>query len=143
MNLNRIVLIGKALNKPTAKVGSDGTSVANVTLQVERFTRQDGTTEVDQIPVVAWQNQADDLMRNCNPNDLMLIEGRIQVRTVQEPNGQTNWITEVVAGMVRKVTGEAGAALQGFTAMPSAAGFSTAIASQQQEPEPALDDVPF
>ena len=143
MNLNRIVLIGKALNKPTAKVGSDGTSVANVTLQVERFTRQDGTTEVDQIPVVAWQNQADDLMRNCNPNDLMLIEGRIQVRTVQEPSGQTNWITEVVAGMVRKVTGEVGAAASNFTA--SAAGFSTAIAPQQQEPEPepALDDVPF
>jgi single-stranded DNA-binding protein len=68
------------------------------------------------------------------------IEGRIQVRTVQEPSGQTNWITEVVAGMVRKVTGEAGAAASGFTA--SAAGFSTAI-NAQQEPEPALDDVPF
>ena len=142
MNLNRIVLIGKALNKPTAKVGSDGTTVANVTLQVERFTRQDGTTEVDQIPVVAWQNQADDLMRNCNLNDLMLIEGRIQVRTVQESSGQTNWITEVVAGMVRKVTGEAGTASSGLTSMPSAAGFSTAI-NAQQEPEPALDDVPF
>jgi hypothetical protein len=52
--------------------------------------------------------------------------------------GLSSWV-------VRKVTGETGAASSEFASMPSAAGFSTAIAAPQQEPEPepALDDVPF
>lgn len=128
MNLNRIVLIGKALDKPASKTTGEGTAMATVTLQVERYTKQDGTTETDQIPVVAWQNQAEYLIKNCNMNDLVLVEGRVQVRTTQESSGQTNWITEVVAGAVRKISGD------GIASKPS---------MSQNEAEPALDDVPF
>lgn len=127
MNLNRIVLIGKALDKPVAKAAGEGT-MATLTIQAERYVKQDGTAEVDQIPVVAWQNQADYLIKNCNVGDLILLEGRVQVRTQQESSGQTNWITEVVAGMVRKISAE---------------GAASFVSASGPAEEPAVDDVPF
>jgi len=103
-NINKIVLLGKVTKDPETKFGmDDSSSFSNFVMAVERPTRQDGQQETDFIPIVAWGKNADYIAEHIKVDQLVLVEGRIQVRTIEE-NGQREWITEVVANNVKTVS---------------------------------------
>lgn len=100
-NVNKIILVGTVTEKPETRFGMENnTSVARFTLSVERPARQDGTIESDFIPIVAFGNNADLTAEKLNQGTLTLVDGRIQVRTV-EKDGQREWITEVIASTIK------------------------------------------
>jgi len=93
-NLNRIILIGKATTAPES---------GKTVLAVNRMPKPDGTFETDLISIVASQRAAEYLQQNVRLGDVMLAEGRIQVRTEELSGGKRNWITEVVADQITKL----------------------------------------
>jgi single-strand DNA-binding protein len=100
--LNNVVLIGRLVRDPDLRYSPSGTAVANFTLAVDRaFKNEDGEKEADFIPVVVFKKQAENCANYLKKGRLVAIEGRIQVRTYEDKDGNKRWVTEVIAHNVR------------------------------------------
>lgn len=113
--------------------------MSSFTLSVDRPARQDGTVEKDFIPVIAWGKSAEYAAENLKPQAVVILEGRIQTRPV-ENNGQRTWTTEVVASAIKAMK-----TMTGNTTSPEANNNTANVATEQalgQNPF-TEDDVPF
>lgn len=99
--LNNVVLIGRLTKDPELRYTPSGVAVASFTLAVDRPFAKEGQQQADFIPIVVWQKQAENCANYIGKGRLVAVEGRIQVRTYDTPEGQRRWVTEVVAGNVR------------------------------------------
>lgn len=107
--------------------------MSSFTLAVDRPARQDGTTEKDFIPVVAWGKAAEYAAEQVKPNNMLIVEGRIHTRPVEQ-NGQRQWTTEVYANALKAVAG--------MTQSAPVAAMSAPVETVGQNPF-TEDDVPF
>lgn len=100
--LNRIILIGRLTRDPELRYTANGVAVATFTLAVDRpFQNQQGQREADFIRIVVWQKLAEVCANNLGKGRLVAVEGRLQVRSYDTPEGQKRSISEVVAENVR------------------------------------------
>lgn len=97
--LNRIVLMGRLVRDPELRTTQSGLSVARFSMAVERDIRgQDpGAQNVDFIEVVAWRQTADFVCRYFKKGSMIAVEGRLQVRSWKDREGDTRRTAEVVA----------------------------------------------
>lgn len=94
MNYNRVILIGRLTRDPELKYTTNGTAVASFSLAINRrFNRE----ETDFIDVVAWRQQAEYCANYGSKGRLMMVEGRLQVRSYETQEGQKRKVTEVVS----------------------------------------------
>ena len=135
-NLNRIVLVGTVKAKPETRFSADnGLSVSKFALAVARPPRQDGQTEYDNIPILAFGRAADYAAENVQAAATVIVEGKIQT-SQHENNGVKQWTTEVNAGLIRVVSSPAQTqAAAPISTPPETAGNPFA--------EATADDVPF
>ncbi len=102
MYLNRVILIGRLTRQPELRFTPGGTAVANFTLAVDRpFTNSQGERETDFIRIVVWGKQAETCANYLEKGRLVAVEGRLQVRSYQTPDGESRRVTEVVGENVR------------------------------------------
>jgi len=81
---------------------ASGAPVANFTVAVDRpFLNAQGQREADFIRVVAWRKLAENCSNYLGKGRLVAVEGRLQVRSYQTPEGQTRTVSEVVADNVQ------------------------------------------
>jgi single-strand DNA-binding protein len=140
--LNRIILIGRLTQDPELRYTNTGTAVASFTLAVDRNrTSASGERETDFINIVVWQKQAETVSQYLHKGRLAAVDGRLQIRTYENREGQKVRVAEVVAETVRFLdrgenTGSAGA--------PSM-GSQTQNRPARQEPSraPKYEDDPF
>jgi len=100
--LNRVILIGRLTQDPELRYTGSGVAVTNFTLAVDRpFTNQQGERETDFIRIVVWRKLAEVCANNLEKGRLVAVEGRIQVRTYENQEGQRRQAFEVVADNVR------------------------------------------
>lgn len=96
--LNRCILIGRLCADPSLRYTPQGTAVCNFTLAINRkFNRE----ETDFIDIVTWKGLAENCANYLKKGSLCAIEGRIQVRTYENNEGQKRKAFEVVADDVR------------------------------------------
>ncbi|HPF20994.1 MAG TPA: single-stranded DNA-binding protein [Syntrophomonas sp.] len=94
MNYNRVILVGRLTRDPELRYTTNGTAVASFSLAINRrFNRE----ETDFIDVVAWRQQAEYCANYGSKGRLMMVEGRLQVRTYEAQDGQKRKVTEVVS----------------------------------------------
>ena len=95
--LNRVVLIGRFVRDPELRYSTSGVAVTNFTLAIDRkFKNAQGEKEADFIPCVAFK-QLGELIANYQTKGKMVsVDGRIQVRTYNDKDGQKRWVTEVL-----------------------------------------------
>ncbi|MDX9871754.1 MAG: single-stranded DNA-binding protein [Clostridia bacterium] len=100
--LNRVILIGRLTKDPELRYTQSGTAVASFTLAVDRSrANQQGERETDFIPIVVWQKQAENCANFIGKGSLVAVDGRLQVRSYEDREGQRRWMTEVIAENVR------------------------------------------
>ncbi|MDD2401939.1 MAG: single-stranded DNA-binding protein [Clostridia bacterium] len=100
--LNHVVLIGRLTKDPELRYTPSGTAVASFTLAVDRYrSNQQGEKEADFIPIVVWQKQAENCANYIGKGSLVAVDGRLQVRTYDDKEGQRHWVTEVIASIVK------------------------------------------
>jgi len=101
--LNRIVLIGRLTKDPELKyTPANGVAVATFTLAVNRrFAQQGQQKETDFIPIVVWRAQAENCAKFLGKGSLVAVEGRLQLRSYEDREGQRRTATEVVADSVQ------------------------------------------
>ena len=102
--MNKILLMGRLTKDPELRYTQGGTAVASFTLAVNRsFANQNGEREADFINCVAWQKAAEFVSHYFKKGQQMALEGRLQVRSYDDNNGQRRWVTEVVTEKVEFV----------------------------------------
>ena len=95
--LNRVVLIGRLTKDPELRYSPSGVAVTNFTLAVERkFKNAQGEKETEFIPCVAFKQLAELIANYLAKGKLASVDGRIQIRTYNDKEGQKRWVTEVM-----------------------------------------------
>lgn len=99
--MNKVFLIGRLARDPELRYTGNNTPVASFTVAVNRtFTNQAGEREADFINCVIWRKQAENVKNYLSQGSQVAVEGRIQVRSYDDQNGQKRYVTEVIADNV-------------------------------------------
>jgi single-strand DNA-binding protein len=139
--MNRIILIGRLTQDPELRYTNSGTAVASFTLAVDRpRTNQAGERETDFIPIVVWQKQAETVAQYLQKGRLAAVDGRLQLRSYENREGQKVRVAEVVAESVRFLDKASNG-----TSSPSAAPRPTSSTTQDSasRTQTAYADDPF
>lgn len=103
-SLNRIILIGRLTADPENRSTVEGTAVSRFRLAVDRPPREGQSTGADFIDVVAWDKLAEVASKYLKKGQMVLVEGRIQVRSFLDDGGNRKWSTEVVARILKMLS---------------------------------------
>lgn len=106
--MNKIILTGRLTKDPDVKYTNSGKNVTNFTLAVDRvFAGKDKEKETDFINIVTWNKTAEFCGNYLNKGSKILVEGRLQIRSYEDKDGQKKYVTEVVAESVENLTTKA------------------------------------
>jgi single-strand DNA-binding protein len=103
-NLNRVFLIGNLTRDPELRYTTSGTAVTNLRIAVNRrYKTQTGEMKEETafITVVAWGKQAETCSQFLSKGKPIFVEGRLQMRSWEDPNGQKRNVLEVRASRVQ------------------------------------------
>lgn len=136
-NLNKAFLIGNLTRDPELRYIPSGSAVTTFTVAVNRVYMQQGEKkeEVSYIKVVAWAKMAETCGEYLSKGSPVFVEGRIQSRSWETPQGEKRSAVEVVAERVQflgktKVSKQEG-------------GTETAEPADTQASGPSGEDAPF
>ncbi len=96
--INKSILEGYLTEKGELKNTSSGMSVCSFKLAVPRnYLGKDGNElPPDEVDVVVWKENAENVANNCNVGDLISVEGRLQVRFYINKLNQKIKVVEVI-----------------------------------------------
>ncbi len=105
--LNRVVLIGRLTKDPELRyTPAGGVAVTTFTLAVNRrFRGKDAQQEADFIPIVVWNKLAEICAKYLVKGSQVAVEGRLQLRSYEDREGQRRNVAEVVADNVQFIGG--------------------------------------
>src|SRR5699024_4096340 len=102
IEMNRFVGVGRLTKDVSLNYTQNGKAVANYTVAINRpFKNQQGENEADFINGVVWGKGSENLANYMKKGSQIGIDGRLQTRTYENNNGQTVFVTEVVADSVQ------------------------------------------
>lgn len=100
--LNKVILIGRLTRDVELRNTGSGTPVAGFSLAVDRqFRNKQGEKETDFINIVAWQKLAETCANHLTKGRLVAVDGRLQIRSYEDQQGNKRTVAEVVANDVR------------------------------------------
>lgn len=100
--LNKVFIMGRLTRDPELRRTQSGTPVASFSLAVDRDFKDKDTGEraTDFIDVVAWRQSAEFVSKYFSKGRMAVVEGRLQVRSWTDKEGNKRRTTEVVADQV-------------------------------------------
>ena len=106
MALNKVMLIGNVGKNPDVRfIESSGTTTANFTLATTERYKDRVTGELKEQTewhnIVCWRNLAEIAEKYITKGSQIFVEGRIRTRSYKDKNGDTRYITEVVADNIQ------------------------------------------
>jgi single-strand DNA-binding protein len=99
VSFNRVVLAGNLTQDPELRFTQQGVPVASLSIAVNRVTSK--SEAVDFFNVSAWRELGERVANYKKQGDPVLIEGRLQYRTWQTPDGTKRSAVDVVADNVQ------------------------------------------
>ena len=99
--LNHIVIMGRLTRDPEYRVTPSGLSVANFSVAVDRdFPGANGEKETDFIDCVAWRKTAEFVTKYMLKGAMVVVAGRLQIRSWTDKDGNRRRTAEVAADNV-------------------------------------------
>jgi len=153
MESNYVTFIGNLTDDPELRYTQAGRAV--VTIRVannRRWTGRDGTEqeEATYLNANCWADMAENVAESLKKGDRVVVIGRVKVRSYENREGQTVYVTEIeadeispslrwaTANVTRKGGGGGGGGRGG-----QRDGGGAAPSTASAPPPPADDDVPF
>lgn len=99
VSFNRVVLAGNLTQDPELRFTQHGVPVASLSIAVNRVRSK--SEAVDFFNVSAWRELGERVANYKKQGDPVLIEGRLQYRTWQTPDGTKRSAVDVVADNVQ------------------------------------------
>lgn len=100
MNFNKAIVVGNLTRDPESRSTPSGNSVSNFSIATNRtWVDQSGQkqTKAEFHNIVAWGKLADICSQYLKKGSLVLIEGRIETRSWEAPDGAKKYRTEIIA----------------------------------------------
>ncbi len=104
MNLNKAFIMGNLTRDPELRQTPSGQAVCSFGIATNRFyTDKTGQKQkhAEFHNVVAWGKQAEIVSQYLKKGSLIFVEGRLQTRNWQDPQGTKHYRTEVIAERVQ------------------------------------------
>jgi single-strand DNA-binding protein len=145
--LNKIFLQGRLVADPELRQTANGVPVATLRLAVDRDTKNKETGEraTDFINVVAWRSSAEFVSRYFSKGRMAIVEGRLQIRSYTDRDGNKRTAAEVVADNIyfgdSKRDSESAGGYGGYSA-PAPSGYSAPAAPSYGSPAPGYGAAP-
>ena len=100
--LNHIVIMGRLTRDPELRRTGTGTAVASFTVAVDRDFggRDGGEKETDFIDCVAWRQTGEFVSKYFTKGSMIVVSGRLQIRSWNDKDGNKRRTAEVVADNV-------------------------------------------
>lgn len=99
--INSVILTGRLTKNIDLRQTSAGKAMTYFTLAVNRvFKNEQGVSGADFVTCVAFGVQAENMARYLTQGSLIGVEGRISTRNFQGKDGNTVYVTEVIASNV-------------------------------------------
>jgi len=102
--LNKVMLIGYAGGDSEMKFTAAGIPVANFSLAVKEVYKEgDGEKRTNTLGIrcVAWRHWAEVVGEHVSKGKFLYVEGRLQLRSYEDRQGQKRNVTEVVVTTLR------------------------------------------
>jgi len=155
MYLNRAIVIGNLTRDPELKSLPSGIQVCSFSVATNRVWKdKNGVRQesADYHNIVVFGRQAETASQYLRKGSGVLVEGRMQTRSWDSPDGKKNYRTEIVADRVQFGNRPQGGATSASTA-PAVSGQAGGKDDAQEVPpmetieypaeEINLDDIPF
>lgn len=101
--LNKVMIIGNLGTDPEMRYTADGTALTSFRVAASRnYSGRDGERheETEWFSVVTWQKLAEQCSQFLQKGRRVYVEGRLQTRSWDTPEGQRRYRTEVIAEKV-------------------------------------------
>lgn len=128
--LNHIVIMGRLTRDPELRRTGSGVAVASFTVAVDRDFENNGQRDTDFIDCVAWRNTGEFVSKYFQKGSMIVVCGRLQIRSWTDKEGSKRRTAEVVADAVyfgesRKQDTHTGFVPNDSVPAPSAQNFAT------------------
>jgi len=101
MNENSITVVGTLGRDPELRYTTSGRGVTSFSLAINRRWKNKTTDEWDEettwLNVVAWGDLGENVAASLTKGNRAIVNGRISVRSYDDREGNTKYITEIVA----------------------------------------------
>lgn len=140
--VNKAIIVGRLGQDPELKQTGSGQAVCTLNVATsENWTDRDGQRQerTEWHRIVIWGKQAENAAKYLAKGRQVYLEGRLQTRSWETPEGQKRYTTEIVASTVQFLGGGASEGRSNTTS-------SNDNYSQDFAPEPFFDsneEVPF
>ena len=94
--LNKVILIGRLTSRPELRYTGSNKAYSRICVAVSRYNG-----ETDFINVVTWDKQAENICNYLDKGSLVSIEGRLQISSYEDSEGNNRNITDVIAQNVK------------------------------------------
>lgn len=121
--LNHITIMGRLTRDPELRRTGSGKLVASFTVAVDRDFSQGDQKETDFIDCVAWNKTGEFVDKYFSKGSMIVVSGRLQIRSWNDKDGNKRRTAEVVADNV--YFGESKSQESRGTQAPSYGGYTT------------------
>ncbi len=129
--VNTVVLVGRLCAVPESKQTTNGTTLCNFRIAVNRRNKQD---EADFFNCICFEKTATFVQQYVDKGALVGVEGRLQSRTYQTQGGETRYVVEVIANSVQALESKQEAdRRRAASGAPAPAGTQQTPAQTQQQ----------
>ena len=94
--MNKVILMGRLTADPELRQTTQGTSVTNITLAVDRKYTKDGERQTDFIRCTAWRNTAEFIVKYFKKGQMAAVIGTIETRQWEDSEGKKQYGTDIV-----------------------------------------------
>lgn len=96
--MNKVIMIGRATEKPALRTTQSGKSVATFSIAVaRRYDRE----QTDFFTIVAWGTLGDVCSKYIEKGQQIAVSGELQIRTWFDKNDQKRYSPEIIADEVK------------------------------------------
>lgn len=101
-SVNQATIIGFVGEEPKITTTQNGSKIASLSVATTEkgFTKQDGTVIPDKTEwhnIIVFSRLADIVEKYVHKGSSLYIQGKIKTRSYQDKQGQTRFITEIIA----------------------------------------------
>lgn len=95
MALNKVIIMGRITQELEIKQTTNGVSVLQFTVALDRYSKNAEEKQADFISCVAWRNTAEFIYKYFGKGRMIAITGNLHSRTYEDKNGTKHYVTEV------------------------------------------------
>lgn len=147
MDLNKVMIIGNVVRDPELRTTPGGQNVSSFSVATNLVWKDASGARQEKAEfhnVVAWRRLAEISSQYLKKGSKVYIEGRLQTRSWDDPNGVKRYRTEIIAdNMIMLDRAGSSQDSQSFRAESAPSPASPKPSSEASEEEISIEDIPF